>query len=184
MTSPTKKISRLHRIACRQFAGLAVLAVLGACSQTPHKALPSEPADDTACVLDGMVLKDFPGPKAQIHYTEGKPDFFCNLTELFDVVRASESKRAIAALFVQDMGKADWDHPQANWIDARTAIYVVGSRKHGSMGPTFGAFANVRDAEAFAAREGGKLLRFEQVLAGVANTSAGSATAAHDDRMH
>lgn len=168
----------------RRLAGLALLAVLAACSQAPHKAHPLEPGDDTACALDGMVLKDFAGPKAQIHYTEGQPDFFCNLTELFNVVRAPESRRAIAALFVQDMGKADWDHPQANWIDARTAFYVVGSRKPGSMGPTFGAFANAGAAEAFAAREGGKVLRFDEVTAAMAETAAGGATAARHQRMH
>jgi copper chaperone NosL len=154
----------------RQLAGLALLAALAACSHTPAKVHPLEPGDDTACALDGMVLKDFAGPKAQIHYTEGKPDFFCNLTELFDVVLAPESRRAVAALFVQDMGKTDWNHPQAHWIDARTAYYVVGSRKPGSMGPTFGSFANAADAAAFAAREGGKVLRFDQITAAMVKT--------------
>jgi copper chaperone NosL len=155
----------------RRLTCLALLAVLAACSHTPPRAHPLEPDADTACALDGMVLKDFVGPKAQIHYTEGKPDFFCNLTELFDVVLASESRRAVAALFVQDMGKTDWDHPQAHWIDARTAYYVVGSRKPGSMGPTFGAFANASDADAFVAREGGKVLRFGQITAAVVKTA-------------
>lgn len=163
----------------RRLAGLAMLATLGACSQAPHKPHPLEPTDDTVCVLDGMALKDAAGPKAQIHYTEGKPDFFCDLTELFDTVRAPESKRAVTAVFVQDMGKADWDHPQGHWIDAKTAVYVVGSARHGSMGPTFGAFAKASDAEAFAAREGGKVLRFDQVTADMSN-----ANAAHDDGMH
>ncbi len=163
----------------RQLAGLAVLAALGACSQAPRNVHPLEPADDTVCVLDGMALKDAAGPKAQIHYTEGKPDFFCDLVELFDAVRTPESKRAIAAVFVQDIGKANWDHPQGIWIDARTALYVVGSRKLGSMGPTFGAFADARDAEAFAAREGGKVLRFDQITADMVHGPA-----AHDDGMH
>ena len=163
----------------RQLAGLAMLAALGACSQAPHKAHPLEPADDTVCVLDGMALKDAAGPKAQIHYTEGKPDFFCDLVELFDAVRAPESKRAVAAVFVQDMGKADWDHPQGHWIDAKTAFYVVGSGKRGSMGATFGAFADKGDAGAFAAREGGRVLRYDQITADMVR-----APAAHDDGMH
>lgn len=168
MTSTAPHMARWPRVAARQLARLAVCALLGACGQAPHKVLAVEPSDDTACVLDGMVLNDHAGPKAQIHYTEGKPDFFCNLAELFDVVRAPESRRAVAALFVQDMGKADWDHPRANWIDAKTAFYVVGSRKRGSMGSTVGAFATASDADAFAAREGGKVLRFDQVTAALA----------------
>ena len=158
-------------------AALAMLAALGACSQAPHKAQPLEPADDTVCALDGMALKDAAGPKAQVHYAEGKPDYFCDLIELFDTVRAPESRRAIAALFVQDMGKADWDHPRGHWIDAKTAFYVAGSGKRGSMGPTFGAFADKADAEAFAAREGGKVLRFDQITVAMVK-------APHDDRMH
>lgn len=163
----------------RQWAGLALLAALGACSQAPRTAHPLEPDDDTVCVLDGMALKDAAGPKAQIHYSEGQPDFFCDLVELFDAVRAPESRRAVAAVFVQDMGKADWDHPRGHWIDAKTAFYVVGSGKQGSMGPTFGAFANAGDADAFAAREGGRVLRFDQISADMAHRAA-----APDDRMH
>ena len=121
-----------------------------------------------------MILNDYAGPKAQIHYKEGKPDFFCDLTELFSVVLLPEQKRAIAAMYVQDMGKANWEHPQGNWIDAKTAVYVVGSRKHGSMGPTFGSFSSAQDAEAFAQKEGGKVLRFEQISAEMVDTRGGA----------
>ena len=166
--------------------GIALLAALAACSNATQKIAAQEPADDTTCSLDGMVLKDFAGPKAQIHYTEGKPDFFCDLPELFGVLLAPEHKRAVAGVFVQDMGKSDWEHPRGNWIDAKSAIYVVGSRKHGSMGPTFGAFSNVQDAEAFVTKEGGKVLRFDQItidMVGMTgmNDMHGDA---HDTQMH
>lgn len=169
--------SMLRKAAIRWAGGLALLAALGACSQATQKIAVQEPGPDTACSLDGMILNDYAGPKAQLHYTEGKPDFFCDLTELFSVVLLPEQKRAIAAMYVQDMGKADWEHPQGNWIDAKTAYYVVGSRKHGSMGPTFGSFSSMQDAEAFAHREGGKILRFEQINADMVNARGG---AAHD----
>jgi copper chaperone NosL len=141
----------------------AAVALLGGCGHTAQKLAAQEPTPDTACALDGMVLKDFAGPKAQVHYTEGQPDFFCDLTELFGVVLAPEHKRAVAAIFVQDMGKTEWEHPQANWIDAKSAVYVVGSRKRGSMGPTFGSFSSTEGAEAFIKKEGGRIVRFEQV---------------------
>lgn len=166
--------------------GIALLAALGACSNAVQKVTAQEPADDTACSLDGMMLKDFAGPKAQVHYTEGKPDFFCDLPELFGVLLAPEHKRAVAGVFVQDMGKSDWEHPRGNWIDAKSAIYVVGSRKHGSMGPTFGSFSNVQDAEAFVTKEGGKVLRFDQItidmvsMTGMNDMHGGS----HDNQMH
>jgi copper chaperone NosL len=154
--------------------------LLGACSRTVLPTTALEPADDTACALDGMLLKDFPGPKAQILYAEGKPDFFCDLMDLFATVLAPEQKRHVAAMFVQDMGKTDWDHPQGNWIDAKTALYVVGSKKAGSMGPTFGSFSDRQDAEAFMNKEGGRIVRFDEITPGLVRVSM---HAAHDMTM-
>ena len=103
-----------------------------------------------------------------------------------NVLPAEHVDSAQGSVFVQDMGKSDWEHPRGNWIDAKSAIYVVGSRKHGSMGPTFGAFSNVQDAEAFVTKEGGKVLRFDQItidMVGMTgmNDMHGDA---HDTQMH
>jgi copper chaperone NosL len=160
-------------------AGVLLAVLLGACSQAVPKAAALEPGDDTVCVLDGMQLKEHPGPKAQIHYVEGKPEFFCDLMELFTVTLLPEQKRAVAAMFVQDMGKTGWDHPSANWIDAKTALYVIGSKKNGSMGPTFGSFSSVQDAEAFVKKEGGRIMHFEQITPEMANPGGAS----HDSAM-
>ena len=154
-----------------RLAGIASILLLAACSQAIKQTSAQEPSADTACALDGMVLKDFPGPKAQIRYGEGKPDFYCDLMELFAVVLAPEQKRAIAGMFVQDMGKADWAQPQGHWIAARSASYVVGSRKAGSMGPALASFANAQDAAAFAQAEGGKVVPFEQITAAMLKPS-------------
>jgi copper chaperone NosL len=163
-------------------ACLAGMVLLAACSQAVKQAAAQEPDADTACTLDGMVLKDFPGPKAQIQYIEGKPDFFCDLMELFAVVQAAEQKRGVAALFVQDMAKADWAHPQGHWIAAKSALYVVGSRKAGSMGPTFASFSTAPDAAAFAKTEGGKIVPFDQITPAMFIKSG--AGAAHGMAMH
>lgn len=158
---------------------LAVAAALGACSKAVSTAAAQEPTKETACALDGMILKDFPGSKAQIQYVEGKPDFYCDLMELFAVMLAPENKRAIAGVFVQDMGQADWNNPVGHWIAARDALYVVGSKKQGSMGPTFGAFSNAQQAAAFAQKEGGKVLPFNQITAAMLDTRG-----AMDDMRH
>jgi copper chaperone NosL len=165
----------------KHIAGLALLAALAACSKDVAQAVAKEPGADTACSLDGMVLKDYPGPKAQIHYVEGAPEYFCDLMELFGMLLAPEQKRPVAGVFVQDAGKTTWEHPEGHWIDARSALYVVGSKKAGSMGPTFGAFSGMPDAEAFMQKEGGKILRFEQITLDMVNTHAG---ASHDNKMH
>jgi copper chaperone NosL len=153
----------LMRCLTANIAACMLVLLLVACDRDIGQTAALEPSDDTACAVDGMLLKDFPGPKAQIIYAEGKPDFFCDLMDLFSMMLSPEQKRKVAAAFVQDMGKTDWDHPRGNWIDARTAIYVAGSKKPGSMGRTFGSFSNLQDAEAFMKTEGGRIVRFDQV---------------------
>ena len=162
-------------------AGLALAAMLmlAACGQAVMAVAAQEPAADTACALDGMVLKDFPGSKAQIQYAQGKPDYYCDLMELFAVLLAPENKRQVAGVFVQDIGKTDWANPRGHWIAAKDALYVVGSKKQGSMGPTFGAFSNAQDAAAFVQKEGGKVLPFNQITAAMLDTRG-----AMDDAHH
>jgi copper chaperone NosL len=141
-------------------------ATLTACgkSETPTAVVPVEITQGTSCSLDGMLLSDYPGPKAQIHYAgQVEPDFFCDTVEMFHVYLNPEQVRAVRALFVQDMGKADWENPRDHWIDAKTAYYVYGSKREGSMGPTIGSFASKEDAVKFAARYGGKVYRFTDI---------------------
>lgn len=159
---------------------LASVLLLTACTQSTPVARPLEITRDTACSLDGMILMDFPGPKAQIQYDQGAPDFFCDTKEMFSTILRPEQKRRIIAIYTQDMAKADWAHPEAYWIDAKTAFYVVGGRREGSMGPTLGTFANEADAQAFTATYGGKVLRFEQVTLDMVDLTGG---VIHDRRM-
>ena len=169
------QILRLH------YAMPLVLAMLlAACNQQAAPVAPLEISAGTSCSLDSMTLADFPGPKAQIHYASGEPDFFCDTFELFSVYLLPEQKKRITGIFTQDMGKADWEKPQGHWIDARQAIYVLGSRKTGSMGPTLAAFALQADAESFARQYGGKVLRFDQVTLDMVNLTGG---VIHDEQM-
>ena len=166
MTSRTmgKKTAMFTRLS-----SLAAIVLLAACSQAMTKIMPQEATADTACALDGMLLLDYPGPKAQMHFAEGKPEFYCDLPDMFRVMLSPEQKRPVSAMFVQDMGKTSWEHPAGNWIDAKTALYVAGSRKPGSMGATFGSFSSMQDAEAFMKREGGKILHFDQITLDTVN---------------
>ena len=171
-----KSLLAPHKMA----SSLMLCILLAACNQATPKVVALEPTSETTCELDGMILKDYPGPKAQIHYAQGKPEFFCDLMELFSMLLVPEQKRLVTGVFVQDMGKTTWEHPDGNWIDAKSAIYVAGSKKTGSMGPTFGSFSSMQDAEAFAKKEGGKIVRFEQMTPDMLNKSD---DAAHDTTM-
>lgn len=161
-------------------AAAVFLFGVAACGETSRTVQPLEIADSTACSLDGMVLKDYPGPKGQIHYEEGEPDWFCDTVEMFSVYLKPEQRKRVVAIWTQDMAKASWDQPKNNWIDAKSAFFVVGSKRKGSMGPTIASFAVQTDAAAFSQQFGGKVLRFEEVQPQMVDLTGG---AAHDEKM-
>ncbi len=162
--------SRLNHVLPALFAGALLLT---ACTESTPVAKPLEIAKDTVCSLDGMTLVDFPGPKAQIQYDQGAPDFFCDTKEMFSIVLRPEQKKRAVAIYTQDMAQADWTHPQGYWIDAKAAFYVVGGRREGSMGPTIASFAGEADAQAFTKTYGGKVLRFGEVTLDMVDLTGG-----------
>ena len=171
---------------CRSLLAVAIFsAALGltGCNKAVESAsiVPVEIDRATSCDLDGMLLSDYPGPKAQIFYADQeKPAFFCDTTELLNTLLAGEQVRAIRAVYVQDMAKADWEHPEGHWTDARSAFYVFGSKRTGSMGPTVGSFALEADAKQFATENGGKVLAFSAIKRDMVDLSGG---AQNDSRM-
>ena len=185
-------MTKIYPCACnqrRQLLGWAALgavtsvATLAGCSRSEDTAslAPVEIDRATSCELDGMLLSDYPGPKAQVHYAgQAHPSFFCDTVELFSTLLAGEQVRAVRAVYVQDMGAADWNAPQGHWIDAKTAFYVLGSKRHGSMGPTIASFAQEAAAAKFTAEYGGKVLRFADVKPDMVDLKGG---ALHDTRM-
>lgn len=164
------------------FAALGAALLLGACdSKTETAVVPVEIDPATTCDLDGMLLADYPGPKAQIHFKgESKPSFYCDTVEMFHTLLKPEQVKAIRAVLVQDMGQADWEQPRGHWFDARTGIYVLGSKRNGSMGPTIASFAQEADAQQFAAKNGGRVLRFSDITVEMVDLSGG---ALHDSKM-
>lgn len=180
-----KKLSNLSVRSLVQTLALGALLGLGlsACDKAPEAVTlaPVEIDSATSCDLDGMLLADYPGPKAQVHYAgQDKPTFFCDTVELFSTLLAGEQVRIARAIYVQDMGQTAWEHPSGHWIDAKTAVYVLGSKRHGSMGPTIASFAQEADATKFSAEYGGKVLRFADIKPDMVDLSGG---ALHDARM-
>lgn len=162
-------------------AAVGMVALAGCGTRDDAPPAPVEMTAGTSCSLDGMLLGDYPGPKAQIHYVgQETPDFFCDTVEMFNVYLNPEQVREVRAVFVQDMGQASWDDPRGHWIDAKAAFFVVGGQRHGSMGPTIGSFALESDAEAFASEYGGDVVRFDGVTADKVRLDGG---ALHDGLM-
>ncbi len=162
----------------KRTAAVTALLLLAACGDAARMPAAGEPGDDAVCALDGMSIKDYPGPKAQVVFKDGRIDYFCTLVELFE---SGDSLRG--AGYVQDMGQADWNRPRGHWIEAGTAFYVLDSRAQGAMGPTIGTFARRQDAQAFAAREGGHVLDYQQVLPAMRALNARPPHEVHDDSM-
>jgi copper chaperone NosL len=164
-------------------AGAASLAGIVGCGQAESRTVlaPVEIDPATTCDLDGMLLADYPGPKAQIHYAgAAAPVFCCDTVEMFATILSPEQVKTVRAVFVQDMGKADWDKPRGHWFDAKAGFYVVGSKRHGSMGPTIASFALQADASKFSGEFGGRVLRFAEVKPNMADLAGG---AVHDTKM-
>jgi len=179
---PVRRPASRRRVGLAAIAAAALLlAGCGADKAGGGSVVPVEIDASTSCSLDGMVLADYPGPKAQIHYDgQPQPEFFCDTVEMFSIYLRPEQARRVAAMYVQDMGKADWDNPKDHWIDARQALYVQGSKRHGSMGPTIASFGSEADAQKFIETYGGRLLRFDDVKPDMVALDGG---ALHDQRM-
>ena len=77
-----------------------------------------------------------------------------------------EEPKDIRAIYVSDMARApSWEQPGANnWVDAKQALFVVGSRVKGGMGADEAVpFSNREAADKFAAENGGRVMRFAEV---------------------
>ena len=161
---------------------LIVATLLAACGNKADTGVaPVEIAQDSSCALDGMLLADYPGPKAQIHYDgTPEPEFFCDTMEMFSLYLKPEQARKVKAIYVQDLDKTTWEAPKGAWIDAKAAFYVVGSKKRGAMGPTIPSFGTRAGAQKFAEGNGGKVYPFAQLTADMARLDGG---ALHDQRM-
>ena len=169
----------------RQLTGLALLlGVVSGCSHrssTGNIPVSIDAGPGASCALDGMLLADYPGPKAQLQIAgQAAPWFFCDTVELFHTLLDGEQALAVQAVYVQDMGVAEWTEPRGHWFDARHGFYVLGSRQFGSMGPTLASFQSEQAARAFATTFTGKVLRYEEITADMVDLSGG---ARRDERM-
>lgn len=118
----------------------------------------------------GMNLLEHPGPKGQVILTHlpHEPLWFSSVRDTVAFTLLPEEPRNIAAIYVSDMGAApNWDEPGAeNWIDARTARYVVGSSILGGMGaPEAVPFSTDEAAARFAEANGGRVVGFAEIPA-------------------
>ncbi len=147
----------------------SLAALLASCGEEQTAKVPP-PQELTAAAVGhycGMQVTEHPGPKAQILLTgRDDPVWFSSARDAFAFTMLPEEPKNIAAIYVTDMGKAaSWDDPgPETWVEARTAVFVVGSSRRGGMGAEeVVPFAEEAAAREFAARYGGEVVPFDGV---------------------
>lgn len=155
---------------------LLLLLLLSSCfSSKKMDVKPMKVTPEHQCAVDGMILSNFSGPKAQVHFkdrpNETAVDFYCETEEMFKVYLEPGMKARINELFVQDAGVIDWEKPVGGWINAIDAIYVVESKRMGAMGTTFVPFSEQKAANKFINDYGGKILSFGELISHIQKKS-------------
>jgi copper chaperone NosL len=150
---------------------LAALLGLAACGEEETAAAPPPPVTLTRDAVGhfcGMTLAEHSGPKGQalLRGREGQPVWFSSARDAIAFTHLAEAPKTIRAIYVSDMAKAEsWDDPGAsNWVEARQAVFVLGSSRRGGMGADEAVpFSDRGAAERFAAAHGGRVLAFAEV---------------------
>jgi copper chaperone NosL len=149
---------------------LAGALALGACNDRTTGEAPPPPHELTQAAIGnycGMNVLEHPGPKGQIILASRiEPVWFSSARDVFSFTLLPEEPKDIRAIYVSDMGKAPtWEKPGAgNWVDARKASFVIGSRVRGGMGAEETVpFSEREAADKFAAENGGRVVAFAEV---------------------
>ena len=139
---------------------LAVSLAVTACEgkRRVSEAFPRNLGADTACSVDGMLLMSHPGPKGQVELKDGSALFFCDAKELFQALYDPNQSHRIARAFAQPMDGREWGAYADGWEEVNKLIFVLGSRRAGSMGPAIVPFRTGQAARDFAHGEGGWVL--------------------------
>lgn len=116
----------------------------------------------------GMNVLEHAGPKGQVILDAkvGEPIWFSSARDTLAFTMLPEEPKDYVAIYVSDMGKApSWEQPGAtNWIDAKTAFYVIGSKVKSGMGADEAVpFSSQQAATKFVASNGGKIVKFSDV---------------------
>ncbi len=122
-----------------------------------------KPGPKDLCPVCGMLVSKYPHGVATIVYKDGHAHHFDGAK---DMVKFWFDPPKYAAGHHREMMATIWvtEYYNLQPIDAKTALYVVGSDVLGPMGHEFVPLANMADAEDFMKEHKGKrILRFDQV---------------------
>lgn len=133
----------------------------------------------------GMNVLEHPGPKGHIFVASLiEPVWFSSVRDTIAFTMLPDEPRDIQAIYVSDMAKAaSWDKPGPDdWVEARKAFFVIGSRaKSGMGGDEAVPFSDRAAAEKFVGENGGRIVEFGQVPRDYVLASMGSQGTASAD---
>ena len=116
------------------------------------------------CPVCGMFVARYPEWISQLHLDDGKAHHFDGMKDLLAYYFNPEKFGGRADAVV----KAIWakDYYTLQWVEARQAWFVVGSRVHGPMGHEFIPLASREAAEAFMRdHQGEEIMTFDEITA-------------------
>lgn len=151
-----------------RFSLLLFIFLVAACEKNQPLEVP--PAQTLTREANGyyclMTVVNHSGPKGQIILSDKKQAlWFTSVRDTIAFTLSPEEPKNIAAIYVNDMSDANWDNPgEDNWIDAREAWYVLGSKRSGGMGAAEAVpFSTKEQAELFSSNQGGNVYAFAEI---------------------
>lgn len=139
-----------------------MIAWTGFASAQAPAALP-KPGPKDLCPVCGMLVSKYPHWVATIIYKDGHAHHFDGAKDMFKFwfepakYAAGHSREQMAKIVVTD-------YYNLQPIDAKSALYVIGSDVLGPMGHELVPLASLDDAKEFVKEHKGKrILRFDQV---------------------
>jgi len=156
-------IKRLILVLFTALAASACNAENKSASMAPLSAIKA----GESCHVCGMIVANFPGPKAQASVKNMEKTLkFCSTADLFTWLLQPETGAIVQAVYVHDMGAsgASWDKPsEAHYVEVKNAWYVVGGDQMGAMGATLASFKEKGAAEHYIMQHGGQLKQYADI---------------------
>lgn len=172
----------------RLIAALVLTLAVAGCGEDKLVALPAphEPGPNAIGTVCRMSLSEHTGPKGQVFVTShDAPLWFSSVRDTFTWLQVDEGAgRKFAAIYVNDMARAsNWDQPEPGaWVEAKRALYVIGSAKGAGMGGSeLVPFSDRASAESFVGRHGGRVVDFAQITPELLATGTHHANRGHHD---
>lgn len=154
----------------RVVAATLLLLMLAGCNDDGRKAAVPPPqaiTDSAVAQFCGMNLTEHPGPKGQIFLRgDSKPLWFASVHDTVAWTMLPEMPKNVAVIYVTDMARTtEWKHPlNGPWVDARKAVFVIGSKRKGGMGAAEAVpFSDPIAAQKFANAYGGRIVNFAHI---------------------